>query len=184
MLIETSLINSFRLSNFWEVISSHLLFVIKHTNASIRKYGVDCINDLIQSIKLDNDDLQILFIQTFKQMFHIEFIDVKINTLKSLSNLINKNGEILTKGWSIIIPILKSSCDDKRISNFSFKCVNIIGTDFLENLPTDCLIDYILTVGNYAIQTKSDDVNPNLVSITLLMSISDYISNKLSKDKK
>jgi hypothetical protein len=129
LLIEITLNNLFRLNKFWEIISSHLLFILKHSNINLRKYSSDCINDIIQLINFEkeNEEVQILYLSTFNYMFNIDYYDVKISTLKILSNVINKNGEILTKGWQIILPILNSSCNDIKISSIALKSINMIG---------------------------------------------------------
>ncbi|KAL0487281.1 mon2 [Acrasis kona] len=204
-LVEVVQINTDRIDQLWELFSQHAFKIwIENTDQEIRKFGVQAIIETVLAIfrpdhnrfhQEDNNnnninksispEMETKIWNIMASLFMSTFIDVREQLITSLHGLVQKCGQVLNHAWPSILPILKmcSTLDSetKKFIPHAFKCVQIIGNDFLSNLePHQGLIPYIQVVGCFG-SCDAPDINISLVAINIFMSLSDFINAHYTK---
>lgn len=176
-LFENIQINISRIEEFWDLISSHLVQICSNPNTC--KFGIENLTQIIsQSVNEKmTESLQIKLFSIYPLIYYKSEQSKKL-IIQSFTFIIQKSGQLLTCSYDIILKILQDASQREQEINIAFKCVQLIGNDFLPFL-SKYLSTYIDTVSCYTKQLKSEDMNTNLVAIGLFMTIGDYLQNSV-----
>mmetsp|Transcript_3256 Transcript_3256/g.4804 ORF Transcript_3256/g.4804 Transcript_3256/m.4804 type:complete len:1393 (+) Transcript_3256:51-4229(+) len=179
-------LNSFRIHVIWDIVQQKILDLIDHPNEKIREVGVNHILDISQSLYTDKEgpesptqidsDKRNIELDVFSLLLTIstsKYKDLKVLMINKLSTVIEQAGENLTSAWTIILTVLRGIDVDSLIPT-AFKSVQHIG-NLLSFLTVDGLIEYMKTVEFYATQSSTDKFTINLVAISLLWNLADYL---------
>lgn len=189
--------NLHRIEVLWDAIFDHLKITIQHSSPMVRACGVETFSQIVitafafhsrgsensnkSDLKANEPDLETqIYIQSrlleaLEELSRSQYNDIRQKTLEALNQILQSSGQVISKGWPLILSILMTVAvnNDKPHILYAFNSVNLICTDFLPNLPLDCLALFITTVGCYGLQ--SSEINVSLTGIGLLYSIADFL---------
>lgn len=188
-LLETGLINLFRVETYWKALTGHLLEVSVHPHTRIREWGVEAITYLVKSALQykydkplkDNAKLQTLLLSPLSELSSMPHSDVRQRQLECVLQILNGSGEMLSHGWPLILGIIGVVNDNysEILVRLAFQCLQLVITDFLPAMPWRCLPLCINTASRFA--SKSNELNISLTAIGLMWNISDYFNQNRDK---
>ncbi|KAJ3451069.1 hypothetical protein M0812_05109 [Anaeramoeba flamelloides] len=163
----------------------------KEGDENMKEYEERNLNNEQDDKKEDNNDNSHFFFQNPKIFLNLlkifynnqnNMIEIQELILNKIYNLLQHHGETIQDSWKIIFKILKKSMlyKNKSITSISIKSIEIICSDFLQNIPLNFLIKLINTIIEFIKQTTL--INISLKSIELLWSVIDFISKKHNED--
>ncbi|KAI5299685.1 hypothetical protein KEM56_003039, partial [Ascosphaera pollenicola] len=119
--------------------------------------------------------------------------------LETLRAILEECGESLIAGWELVFELISSvfyKKDDEKSENkdtlrsqrtflakspklirTAYKSLQLLSSDFLASLPSDCLLDLIIAFYNFAAQ--EEDFNISLTSTTTFWTISDFLRSQI-----
>uniref|UniRef100_A0A336JYA7 Protein MON2 homolog n=1 Tax=Culicoides sonorensis TaxID=179676 RepID=A0A336JYA7_CULSO len=188
-LLETGLVNLFRVEVYWNTLTSHLLEVSSHPQARIREWGVEAVTYLVKSslqhkyekpLK-DNAMLQIQLLSPLAELSSLNHLDSRQKQLECILQILNGSGEILTHGWPLILGVIGAVNEHhgETLIRIAFQCLQLVITDFLPAMPFRCLPLCINTATKFGL--KAHELNISLTAIGLMWNISDYFNQNHEK---
>uniref|UniRef100_A0AC34GU34 Protein MON2 homolog n=1 Tax=Panagrolaimus sp. ES5 TaxID=591445 RepID=A0AC34GU34_9BILA len=153
-LLQTSIVNLYRLDVFWRPITAHLVEVCGHSHVQLREWGSIALTQLVMT--------------AMRQ--HIQSKDKDTVCFIASNTLSNEVWEILI---DITYQIGQDERSTERLIEYAYYGVSQTGKEFLEVLPFKCLKMYLNTVATFGKQSKS--INISLSAIGLLWHVSDQI---------
>jgi len=201
-LLETGLVNLFRYKIFWNQITDHLLIVCQHPHIKIREWGCETLTTLVKTAlqtsdklssienstetSVDNDeevDCNIIFLRPFQSLSEIVFVDIRQKQLDCCLQILQTSGDTMTAGWPQLLYII--GCIDKlpneSLIRLAFQCLQLIISDLLNQIPSDCLVLLVNTTEKFASQCQ--ELNVSLTAIGLLWNIADFFHQNREKIK-
>lgn len=117
-------------------------------------------------------------LESLEHLSRSPHIDVREKVLNGIYSILQSSGQSFSKVWPLLLSILMTVAvnDDKPLISDAFQSVQFICSDFLSNLPLDCLALFITTIGCYGIQLSV--INVSIRAISLLMNIADYLGKE------
>ena len=199
-LLETGLVNLFRVDCLWDTLSSHFLQLCRNGNAYLRCYAADAFTQLVRSALCHNirneqqtgdQKLQLDLLNPLSSMCTIHYPDVRLKQLECVHQILQTNGQQLVCGWPILLQVIESfdvepSCDG--LVKTAFVSLQLVVSDFLHSLPASSLLQCINAASKFGNQRV--ELNISLTAVEILWNVSDYIFNNyksieadLGKDK-
>ena len=197
-LLETGLVNLFRYKIFWNQMTSHLLVVCQHPQIKMREWGTETLSTLVKTAlqtadrinkhsienapkeesaseedKID-EDKNVTFLRPLQSLSEIVFADIRQKQLDCILQILQTSGDTLVEGWVQILDII--GCIDKlpneSLLRLAFQCLQLIISDLLGQIPSDCLVLLVNTTEKFA--SQSQELNVSLTAIGLLWNIADF----------
>lgn len=126
--------------------------------------------------------------------------DVEVHCLAvdTLRGILEECGESLIAGWNMVFRLISSVFgnpkDNEKVENtkqskqgltvkspklvrISFNSLQLVTSDFLNMLPSTCLLDLVVVVSNFAVQIE--DFNISLTSTASFWNISDFLKSQM-----
>ena len=189
-LLETGLVNLFRIDVVWKNLSKHLIHVCKHSNSKIREYATEALTTLVvASVSVtkgklqskDNLDSKFRFMAPLQDLSDIPFSDLRQKQLTVCLQLIQSTGERLEDAWPQMLDIIGSLHDSHSDSliRLAFQCLQLIISDFLSNIPVICLVLVVETAAKFGSQTQ--ELNVSLTAIGCLWNVADYLHHNQNR---
>lgn len=182
-LLETGLVNMFRIEILWRPVSGHLLEVCQHPNAILREWGAEGVTSLVKSainykhdtLLSENPRMLHMFLHPLKELSSVSHVDVKQKQLDGTLQMLQSSGDILSSGWPEILHVIGSptTASDENTIRTGFRSLQLVISDFLPSIPCNSLQQCIDVVTKYGLQMQ--DFNISLTAIGLLWSVSDYM---------
>lgn len=181
-LLETGLINMFRIDILWRPVSGHLLEVCQHPNQTLRKWGSEGVTTLVKEVLnyshkislVENPRMLHMFLLPLKEMSDVQYDDIRQKQLDSTLQILHNSGDLLKSGWPELLHIVGSATNtqSENMIRSGFRCLQLIISDFLQFLSVSSLKLCIDDVSRYGKQNI--DLNISLTAIGLLWSVSDF----------
>ncbi|KAJ1939761.1 Endocytosis and vacuole integrity protein, partial [Linderina pennispora] len=127
-----------------------------------------------------------------------QFVEVRKLTLDTLSKLLQASGHSIMRAWDVVFDIIQSvvaaesagsthgvggtnaeSRQPGYLVRFAFPCLQLICTDYLADLPANCMRRCIQSLVEYGQQTE--DLNISLTAIGQAWSLSDFFQRASPK---
>ncbi|KJE91042.1 hypothetical protein CAOG_02242 [Capsaspora owczarzaki ATCC 30864] len=161
---------------------------LAHSALAFEQRPTPLVDDLV---------LQETILSSLLQISPLTHADVRTKQLECLLLILHSCGQSLSRAWTIVLAIagaatrvsdedldgstaglggLASASTGSGSANLiklAFQSVSLIVGDFLGNLPVECLVLCIDTVGRFGLQLA--DMNISLTAVGLLWSIADYL---------
>ena len=182
-MLETAVINIFRIKNIWDFIAAHLESLSNSKFIQLRSLAVKAIACLIINVILSRKDNEkkdyqkeiLLPLQNALLTNHNECVK---GVIASLHEIIENCGPYIGfDGWEVILAIIdkisKSSGDNSERIEQAFKCIEMIAHHYLHKLDCATIPHILKVVHNFA--TLKLDVNISLVAVGLIQNFADQI---------
>jgi hypothetical protein len=110
-------------------------------------------------------------------------LDVRSCIVACILGLLQSCGQALSEGWPLCMSIVKAVAVDGEMSLMvkAFQSVQLVQSDFVVDLPVDCLQLLVTTVAAFGQQTA--DTNIALTAVGLLWNIGDFFARESSAIK-
>ncbi|KAK6620142.1 hypothetical protein RUM44_006542 [Polyplax serrata] len=188
-LLETGLVNLHRVEVFWRPLTSHLLEVCQHPHIRMREWGVEAITYLLkvalqhkyQPSLRSNQSLQALVLAPLSELSSVPHADVRQRQLECMLHVLHSSGETLCHGWPLVLTTIGAVSDyhGENLIRVAFQCLQLVVTDFLPVMPSNCLPLCVSTSAKFGSQTQ--ELNISLTAIGLMWNISDYFYQNQEK---
>lgn len=188
-LLETGLVNLFRVDVLWRPITNHLLEVSQHPHIKMREWGAEAVTMLVKSglnhkyeIPLrENQKLQAMLLLPLQELSNFNHPDIRQKQLETILQILHNNGESLNHGWPLILGMIGAISDthSENLIRIAFQCMQLVGADFLPIMPKSCLQICVDTAAKFGSQNQ--ELNISLTAIGLLWSVSDYFFQNQEK---
>lgn len=188
-LLETGVVNLFRIEVVWRPLTKHLLEVCQHPHIRMREWGVEAITYLVRTALQykyetplrDNQKLQTLLLSPLAELSEVPHGDVRQRQLECVLQVLNSAGETLSHGWPLVLGVIGAVSDHhgETLIRIAFQCLQLVVTDFLPVMPWRCLPLCVNTAAKFGSQTQ--ELNISLTAIGLMWNISDYFSQNQEK---
>lgn len=101
--------------------------------------------------------------------------DRKLLSLQHLNSILEKFGQYISSGWSDVLDAISSipNCMSLELNKCAFITLELICSDFSDNLPFACVFSLILCLDEFAKQTI--DLNTAFTSVSLYWTICDHL---------
>mmetsp|Transcript_50642 Transcript_50642/g.158224 ORF Transcript_50642/g.158224 Transcript_50642/m.158224 type:complete len:1222 (-) Transcript_50642:93-3758(-) len=204
-VIVVMLNNLQRMGRLWEAAAAELSRVALHNRATVRRYGMTCITELMIAAFKNragrqpgspstpstpqspapghhddpaNFDMERRILAVYEELYRSPWADTKNYVLEGLYQLLLSCGEDVGPAWPLVLALLKGVAQDQEEQQVrqAFMCVQLVRNDFLSALPVDCLQLLLTTIGAYGCQ--GSDLNISLTAITLLWNIADFFGRE------
>lgn len=121
-LLQTSIVNLFRLDVFWRPITAHLVEVCGHSHPQLREWGSLALTQLVMSAMRQYIDShatdvkrQILIMTPLSQLNEVSFLDVKQRQLDCVMNILEvASNALCDEVWEILVGIILQIAQDER----------------------------------------------------------------------
>ena len=190
-LLETGLVNLSRIDIIWKNLSQHLIHVCRHSNSKMREWGTEALTTLvvaavsapkgkIQSKEI-NADSKFRFLAPLQDLSEIPYHDLRQKQLSVCLQLIQSTGDRLDDAWPQILDIVASLQETHTDSliRLAFQCLQLIISDFMNNIPAVCFVLVVDTAAKFGSQTQ--ELNVSLTGIGCLWNIADFLNQNQSK---
>ena len=135
---------------------------------------------------------QSILLEPFIDLFRSKHDDTKLNIIRAVFSILQSSGQCIRGAWLVLLNLLSqvTNCLEEAVSiTFApralptngklliieaFKCLELIMTDFLSQIPVCNLAELIQTITYFCAQRH--DTNISFSSIGLLWRISDHIA--------
>ncbi|KAL6072015.1 Endocytosis and vacuole integrity protein [Balamuthia mandrillaris] len=123
-------------------------------------------------------DLQLRFVETLDTLSQSKYSDTRDKALRSLDVILQSSGQALSTAWPRVLSIVRTVAinNDQAHIQRAFQSVAFICSDFLANLPVDCLAQCITSIGCFGLQTAF--MNTSLKAVGLLWDVADFLANQ------
>jgi hypothetical protein len=185
-LLETGLVNLFRIDVFWKNLSNHLIQICRHNNSKVREYGTEALTTLVvasvsapkgklQTKDVENVDSKFRFLAPLQDLSDIPFADLRQKQLSVCLQLIQSTGDRLQDGWPQMLDIVGSlqETHSDSLTRLAFQCLQLVISDLLNNIPAICLVLVVDTAAKFGSQTQ--ELNVSLTAIGCLWNIADFL---------
>ncbi|KAM7540809.1 hypothetical protein Aperf_G00000030202 [Anoplocephala perfoliata] len=158
--------------------------ICKVTHSELRQLSVDAIILLIKRVIIsktpttnfwNNSDLTSLVLEPLTQLTDIKFNDVQEKQLQCIQYLVHCYGDEINGSWLRLINIIgaiSQSQTDKHIRS-AFQCFQLVVTDYLPTLSTDCYPACVNTAAKFGHQEH--DLNISLAAIGSMLHLTDFL---------
>ena len=182
-LMETALVNLYRLDMVWRSITSHLLLVCQHPHLRMRQWGCEALTYLTrQALQhpgyspplAENNRVQTQLLSPLAELCGIPYPDVRQKQLDTVQHVLHGSGEVLDHGWPLILTIVSSinaSHSDILIRS-AFQCLQLVFTDFLPTIPYSCYPQCVDAATKFG--SQETELNVSLTAVGLLWNLSDF----------
>ena len=105
-------------------------------------------------------------------------VDVRSSIVACILALLQSCGQALSEGWPLCLSIVKAVAVDGEVSLMvkAFQSVQLVQSDFVMDLPVDCLQLLVTTVAAFGQQAA--DTNIALTAVGLLWNIGDFFARE------
>lgn len=116
-----------------------------------------------------------MIVRTLCRTIRILHSNHKIMEMDQLKSIIEKYGSRIKYGWEDVLSVVSEtpSSDNSALMQSAFKTLELICSDFLENLPYSCIFDLALCLNEFSRQEK--DLNTSFTSTSLFWSVCDHL---------
>eukprot|EP01105_Mastigella_eilhardi_P002014 TRINITY_DN1242_c0_g3_i2.p1 TRINITY_DN1242_c0_g3~~TRINITY_DN1242_c0_g3_i2.p1 ORF type:complete len:1380 (+),score=360.41 TRINITY_DN1242_c0_g3_i2:33-4142(+) len=194
-LVETLMCNLHRADQIWDIVHAHFIAMSQHKSAAVRCFVVTSLFDIVlESLTKDyskappadteqvrseaEEKMQVNFFEILEEMSRSQFADTRSKSLESLNRIIQSAGQYLRLAWPQVFVMLctVSQQNDDTLVTSAFSSIHLISSDFLQQVPKECLAMYITAVGAYGSQTSV--MNISLTSNDILWNVADFIAQQ------
>ncbi|ELR19146.1 MON2 family protein [Acanthamoeba castellanii str. Neff] len=127
-------------------------------------------------------DMQIPFLELLDALAQSKHTDTRSKTMQALFAILQSSGQSLSTGWPVVLAIINKGNNDKQLIQVAFRCLGFICSDFLTNLPIECVEKVIVAIGKFGRQTAF--MNISLTAVGLLWNISDFLATEIKALRK
>lgn len=121
------------------------------------------------------EDKNVTFLRPLQSLSEIVFADIRQKQLDCILQILQTSGDTLVEGWVQILDII--GCIDKlpneSLLRLAFQCLQLIISDLLGQIPSDCLVLLVNTTEKFASQLQ--ELNVSLTAIGLLWNVADFL---------
>ena len=181
-LLETALVNLFRLDIVWRPITSHLLIVCQHPHLRMRQWGCEALTFLTrQSLQhpfspplAQNNRVQVQLLSPLAELSGMPYPDVRQKQLDTVMHILHGSGESLDQGWPLVLAMVSGiePAHSDILIRSAFQCLQLVFTDFLPTLPYRCYPQCVDAATKFGGQQT--ELNVSLTAVGLLWNLSDY----------
>uniref|UniRef100_T1D1X0 Protein MON2 homolog n=1 Tax=Cupiennius salei TaxID=6928 RepID=T1D1X0_CUPSA len=195
-LLETGLVNLFRVDVVWKPITSHLLDVSQHPHIKMRECGAEALTFLVKaafyykppdlSVKDDKKShTQAMLLTPLQEVSSVtSHADVRQKVLDCVFQILH-TGEITSDGWPYLLDVIGAIKDEQgeALIRSAFQCLQLVVADYPPVLPCTCLQLCVEVTAKFS--SQSLEINVSLAAVGLLWNIGDYLfqnHQKISED--
>lgn len=190
-LLETGLVNLSRIDIIWKNLSQHLIHVCRHSNSKMREWGTEALTTLVVTAvsaskgkiqsKETNADSKFRFLAPLQDLSDIPYHDLRQKQLSVCLQLIQSTGDRLDDAWPQILDIVASlqEAHTDSLIRLAFQCLQLIISDFMNNIPAVCFVLVVDTAAKFGSQTQ--ELNVSLTGIGCLWNIADFLNQNQNK---
>ncbi|CAJ0930938.1 unnamed protein product, partial [Mesorhabditis belari] len=183
-LLQTGAVNLYRMSTYWQPLTHHIIEVCNHNNNNVREWAVIGLTNLIRVALQSKSDLQQkdkerLVLGSLVSLSINPYADVRSKQIECLVTVLHNHGSQLNSSmWKEIISIIADIVDPQfkfgeQLIKDGFDALHLVTSDFLQQLPWDCMEQLVEAVKRYGVQTAEQ--NKALSAISQLWTISDFV---------
>ncbi|CAH1783969.1 unnamed protein product [Owenia fusiformis] len=188
-LLETGLVNLFRVDVLWKPVTAHLLEVCQHPHQAMRGWGVEAITTLIKAALAhryeppleENLKLQSMLLAPLQELSSLPHADIRQQQLECVLVILHNNGDTLGQGWPLILGVIGAVTNNQgeNLIRSAFQSLQLVVTDYLPVMPCTCLQICVGVASKFGLQNQ--ELNISLTSIGLLWNISDFFYQNRQK---
>lgn len=185
-------------------MTNHLLIVCQHPQIKMREWGTETLTTLVKtalqtserlnknsiensiensSKNKSDEDRNVTFLRPLQSLSEIVFSDIRQKQLDCCLQILQTSGDTMIEGWIQILDII--GCIDKlpneNLIRLAFQCLQLIISDLLNQIPSECLVLLVNTTEKFA--SQSQELNVSLTAIGLLWNIADFLHQNREKIK-
>ena len=131
----------------------------------------------------DDEDRNITFLRPLQSLSEIVFADIRQKQLDCCLQILQTSGDTMVAGWPQLLDII--GCIDKlqneSLIRLAFQCLQLIISDLLNQIPSECLVRLVNTTEKFASQCH--ELNVSLTAIGLIWNIADFFHQNRDKIK-
>ncbi|KAG8199888.1 hypothetical protein JTE90_015878 [Oedothorax gibbosus] len=182
-LLETGLVNLFRVEVLWRPVTNHLLEVCQHPHIRMREWGAEAVTFLVKaalyhkynpSLK-ENKKLQTMLLSPLQELSSIPHPDIRQKQLDCALQVLHSSGDIISSGWPQILDIISAINEDhgESLIRSAFQCLQLVVADYPPVMPCTCLQLCVDAAAKFGSQTQ--ELNVSLAAVGLLWNIADHL---------
>ncbi|XP_055928988.1 protein MON2 homolog isoform X2 [Argiope bruennichi] len=182
-LLETGLVNLFRVEVLWRPVTNHLLEVCQHPHIRMREWGAEAVTFLVKaalyhkytpSLK-DNKKLQTMLLSPLQELSSIPHPDIRQKQLDCALQVLHSSGDIISSGWPQLLDVISAINEDQGESliRSAFQCLQLVVADYPPVMPCTCLQLCVDAAAKFGSQTQ--ELNVSLAAVGLLWNIADHL---------
>ena len=191
-LLDTGLVNLFRIDMIWKRLSLHLIQVCRNANPKTRECGAKALTTIalaavsvspgkLQSVDEKDTESNFRFLAPLQDLSDIPYPDIRQKQLSVCLQMIQSTGERLQDGWPQVLDIVGSlqETHSDNLIRLAFQCLQLITSDYLNNIPAICLVLLVDTTAKFA--SQSQELNVSLTAIGCLWNVADFLHHNHAK---
>ncbi|GFU23215.1 protein MON2 homolog [Nephila pilipes] len=182
-LLETGLVNLFRVEVLWRPVTNHLLEVCQHPHIRMREWGAEAVTFLVKaalyhkytpSLK-ENKKLQTMLLSPLQELSSIPHPDIRQKQLDCALQVLHSSGDIISSGWPQLLDVISAINEDQGESliRSAFQCLQLVVADYPPVMPCTCLQLCVDAAAKFGSQTQ--ELNVSLAAVGLLWNIADHL---------
>ncbi|XP_015915930.1 protein MON2 homolog isoform X2 [Parasteatoda tepidariorum] len=188
-LLETGLVNLFRVDVLWRPVTNHLLEVCQHPHIRMREWGAEAVTFLVKaalyhkyepSLK-ENKKLQTMLLSPLQELSSISHPDIRQKQLDCALQVLHSSGDIISSGWPQLLDVIGAINEDhgESLIRSAFQCLQLVVADYPPVMPCTCLQLCVDAAAKFGSQTQ--ELNVSLAAIGLLWNIADHLFQNKEK---
>ncbi|XP_054718862.1 protein MON2 homolog [Uloborus diversus] len=188
-LLETGLVNLFRVEVLWRPVTNHLLEVCQHPHIRMREWGAEAVTFLVKaalyhkytpSLK-ENKKLQVMLLSPLQELSSISHPDIRQKQLDCALQVLHSSGEIISSGWPQMLDVIGAVNEDhgESLIRSAFQCLQLVVADYTPIMPCTCLQLCVDAAAKFGSQTQ--ELNVSLAAVGLLWNIADHLFQNQEK---
>ncbi|KFM70814.1 Protein MON2-like protein, partial [Stegodyphus mimosarum] len=185
-LLETGLVNLFRVEVLWRPVTNHLLEVCQHPHIRMREWGAEAVTFLVKaalfhkyepSLK-ENKKLQIMLLSPLQELSssaYNPYPDIRQKQLDCALQVLHSSGDIISSGWPQLLDVIGAIKEDhsEALIRSAFQCLQLVVADYPPVMPCTCLQLCVDAAAKFGSQTQ--ELNVSLAAVGLLWNIADHL---------
>ncbi|GFU64870.1 protein MON2 homolog [Trichonephila clavipes] len=182
-LLETGLVNLFRVEVLWRPVTNHLLEVCQHPHIRMREWGAEAVTFLVKaalyhkytpSLK-ENKKLQTMLLSPLQELSSIPHPDIRQKQLDCALQVLHSSGDIISSGWPQLLDVISAINEDhgESLIRSAFQCLQLVVADYPPVMPCTCLQLCVDAAAKFGSQTQ--ELNVSLAAVGLLWNIADHL---------
>ncbi len=191
-MVDVLLANSFRVYDLWGIFLSHVLELVADSKASIREAAVEALGRAITgtltnlnvSVEEESTEgLEHMLLVALEALHNDDKeVDVQVGVLKVLSQVLQRNGERLTDGWTPVFRLLAAVAGNNSPEIVPLGCesLQIIYNNFMDKMSLKRIQKCLEVAELYGKQQA--DINVSLTVISLLWNVGDMLGTRSAEE--
>lgn len=182
-LLETGLVNLFRVDVLWRPVTNHLLEVCQHPHIRMREWGAEAVTFLVKAALChkyepplkENKKLQTMLLSPLQELSSIPHPDIRQKQLDCVLQVLHSSGEVISSGWPQILDVVGAinEAQGETLIRSAFQCLQLVVADYPPMMPCNCLQLCVDTAAKFGSQNQ--ELNVSLAAIGLLWNIADHL---------